>query len=1299
MGKNKNGHTTGKKIFIISLIVLALVFTIYFIAADIKFTEVNVPANGTTTTEDSQQFEFNFSTDYINNTVWEFDGVNKSFDVGVLNEINFDNRTSLGESPTIAKDITPNGNNAVIVNGAAFVEEGGLRHGYYNLDGSNDYINLTQPTRIFLTNNQTSFCMWINVTAFTSAKTLFGAGNSWNNYLWMPLDPSTISLRVYINLTTMANTCGTSIGSLSTNTWYHVCGIINMNENGFCTLYVNNFTANDTSVNGSLYNFGPSNENGSIIIGGLSNGGSPGDFDITNFKMWNRTISGIEVSDEYYSQRTKYDSENWSFNYNQSLNYSSERLNEENPTYDNLYKLCVSNLTNENCSAEKTLTQEIPNIMLQSNFSESVGMLADDRFGFNIHYGSYFTTDSQYLWHRDKWEDIQETKHGRFDQSLDSFFGGPYNFDFEAWKVTNKTFTSTTGLEMPYGWLVYPQFSNGTAYRTNDSHSGNYALQINSTPSSIYLSRGEGIGNIRYNNNTQYNYSIWVKGQGTGLITMQDRENGYASCGGETKTLNSTWQLIKGACNTSSGAVKMSTNYSETRYRIIIQGSSMSNITIDDFNISIGDAPLPEYWIKSETLVPTWQSRFDYIINVTGSKAMVITSYMPIFAADLASPYCNVSYSYNDCPPKDNDLFGRLNQLWWDYVTVNGTRYNMSMFLDECWNEPDISFWTRLISGSSNQTRVSLYIDMCNATNFHMNESYPEVKLLGPSIAGNGCSTPAAYLLMNSSISNFSVYPQFEVSAHCYQTTQFDYMATGTIKIQNLCNTLIGRDCNGIWWSEMNFGHGNDVANSNWIRNTTSRWNEWDSYMTSAFITTFNTDPSINHITIYQWTDNCNYSSGCSEYPQQWNSVSSPIYHNRTYPTYWSIYNFSVACPDGSEIMRTFSPEYNVSILACNNSNLYSIVVDNHLNHKAANLSINLSRNDGTLVYPYPWIYNIENNVMLNVSNGMIELNVTNPYDSIWLSSGSGPEITFESPTPENNSANRGTGSIVASVSSPTGLNISSFIDFDNSLRGYWNFDYYNSTGVFDNSSKGNFLTYRNASSSSDFYTGIFGKAVYFNGVNKTLNIPSSYVDYVNSSYSFWIYSQSTSAKRLCKFGSGYFNINGTGSLQQGWHNGTNYYYGQLTPLGSINEWEHFVITNEKVGTYTNVTMYRNGEFSFTQLMPGAKGQSTMGYIGGSDDFWTSSYKGYFDEVKAYNRTLTAAEALAEYNTSSHELSYTFSNLPAGQHTYKVYAIDSLGVLNIVTRNFWSDLNTVHIIIKQVKHLFLKKTGKISLTS
>lgn len=50
-------------------------------------------------------------------------------------------------------------------------------------------------------------------------------------------------------------------------------------------------------------------------------------------------------------------------------------------------------------------------------------------------------------------------------------------------------------------------------------------------------------------------------------------------------------------------------------------------------------------------------------------------------------------------------------------------------------------------------------------------------------------------------------------------------------------------------------------------------------------------------------------------------------------------------------------------------------------------------------------------------------------------------------------------------------------------------------------------------------------------------------------------------------------------------------------------------------------------------------------------------------------------------------------------HTYKVYAIDSLGVMNTVTRNFWVDLSPVHIIIKKINHFFLKRTGKISITS
>ncbi|MCK4429411.1 MAG: hypothetical protein KAU95_03480, partial [Candidatus Aenigmarchaeota archaeon] len=89
------------------------------------------------------------------------------------------------------------------------------------------------------------------------------------------------------------------------------------------------------------------------------------------------------------------------------------------------------------------------------------------------------------------------------------------------------------------------------------------------------------------------------------------------------------------------------------------------------------------------------------------------------------------------------------------------------------------------------------------------------------------------------------------------------------------------------------------------------------------------------------------------------------------------------------------------------------------------------------------------------------------------------PLINFTDPTP-NNSANRNKDWAYINVSTSDTHNTSAFIDWNRSLVGYWSFDSYNSTHVYDNS------TYTNDGEihGSKTVEGKFGKGMEFDGVN-----------------------------------------------------------------------------------------------------------------------------------------------------------------------------------------------------------------------
>ncbi|MCK4997860.1 right-handed parallel beta-helix repeat-containing protein, partial [Candidatus Pacearchaeota archaeon] len=103
-----------------------------------------------------------------------------------------------------------------------------------------------------------------------------------------------------------------------------------------------------------------------------------------------------------------------------------------------------------------------------------------------------------------------------------------------------------------------------------------------------------------------------------------------------------------------------------------------------------------------------------------------------------------------------------------------------------------------------------------------------------------------------------------------------------------------------------------------------------------------------------------------------------------------------------------------------------------------------------------------------------------NNTDYLPLSSGDiiAPQISFVEPTP-NNSETVTEDYVYVNVTSSDFSNHSAFLDWNRSLVGWWNFESYNSTGVFDNSTYDNFGTFYN-SSSSNIRTGVRGDAFEF---------------------------------------------------------------------------------------------------------------------------------------------------------------------------------------------------------------------------
>jgi len=244
--------------------------------------------------------------------------------------------------------------------------------------------------------------------------------------------------------------------------------------------------------------------------------------------------------------------------------------------------------------------------------------------------------------------------------------------------------------------------------------------------------------------------------------------------------------------------------------------------------------------------------------------------------------------------------------------------------------------------------------------------------------------------------------------------------------------------------------------------------------------------------------------------------------------------------------------------------------------------------------------------------------------------------------------------------------------------------DYYNSNGIFDNSTYKNFATFTGGLSASNIVTGIRGKGLQFDGISDSINVKdSNSLDIGTSDFSisFWGnfgtqdggYSAIIGKKAgsWADTASGYeVIITDSGKIFLHFSDGNNYVSTSWTSTNFSNAgWKHVVITVNRDG---NAIIYVNGIAEKTGDISTAHGSLTnslnLGIMTRSDGNYAAN--GLLDEVMIFNRALSATEVLALYDSKVNKFDATFSNLTNGQHTYSVYAIDGDGNIASSSRTF-----------------------------
>ena len=274
------------------------------------------------------------------------------------------------------------------------------------------------------------------------------------------------------------------------------------------------------------------------------------------------------------------------------------------------------------------------------------------------------------------------------------------------------------------------------------------------------------------------------------------------------------------------------------------------------------------------------------------------------------------------------------------------------------------------------------------------------------------------------------------------------------------------------------------------------------------------------------------------------------------------------------------------------------------------------------------------------------------------------PTITWEDPTPTDGDTISDNFTYLNTTITDAS-ETSAWFDWNKSLVGYWAMDFYNSTGIYDNSSYDNFGTFSGGLGTGDLITGKRGNALDFDGDADLINLASEIDVDGNATISIWIYAEGLSQSSnmfLGKIdGDNYVAITNGGDLRIQDASSTNRDWTNFG--GTTGEWYHVAIKRNE----SHWEAFKNGVSLGLNTVSGSNGNLLVDSIGQGYTGNEYEWNGLIDEVLIFNRSLTAEEINATYNAGTYRLFNNFTSLLDGTYNYSAYAIDAFGNLNITS--------------------------------
>lgn len=278
------------------------------------------------------------------------------------------------------------------------------------------------------------------------------------------------------------------------------------------------------------------------------------------------------------------------------------------------------------------------------------------------------------------------------------------------------------------------------------------------------------------------------------------------------------------------------------------------------------------------------------------------------------------------------------------------------------------------------------------------------------------------------------------------------------------------------------------------------------------------------------------------------------------------------------------------------------------------------------------------------------------------------PQISFVSPTNPN---------ILMSDRNYTYVNVSvgnassAFINWNNSLVGWWSFD----NNTLDQSSYGNNGTQVGGVDCSKATAGKISTACSFDGTDDYVNVSNSASLNITRALTIeaWFKTNDkTVNQQIIR------KENGTGAESYELYIGSTIYFCVRGSSEICSQFSNSLISNGNwyhiAGTYdgSSTKFYLNGvqqdSDSGTVTITSSNEPVYIGW--GGSGAATRYFNGTIDEVQIWKRALSAQEINASYNASAYRLERNFTNLNDGLYNYYAVAIDAGGNRNTTeTRN------------------------------